>query len=299
MTRYAMDACDLTAVRDALCGLLSGPGGETRWLALIDTAFDHGTSPLRWNERVWPVYCQGRLERLAKVSPVLLALDVENPQRLNRALSRLLHHCQGRPMLSFLQTRLTPEQLVETWQTVLELQPDEGQPLLLRFADTRPLPDIAQLLADTAWRGLSAYVTQWHYLDRSSRLQHLETASSADAAAPADGLVRVDDETLFEFMRRSLPDALANALQENFPDLFTMDGAATYQRLAAVCALAEKNGIEAFPDIIALAVAAYSTGDELREADPLSTWLSNHDWKTGEFVESLTAYVEARDPRSN
>lgn len=295
MSSYAVDDYDRAALRSRLADLLLASATEASWFALVDTAFDYGTRPLVWKNGRWPVYRQGRLERLQSLSPVLLELDMSDAGSLEKAVSLLLSHCQAKPMLSFVQTRHAPDALVEAWQDALEIQAEhEAQPLLLRFADTRTLPDIAQVLKDSAWVRLSRLVDCWYYIDREGHLQALET-SAPEMQPPSETPIRVGDEALAEFIRRSLPDALANALQENFPDVPTTHGAATYRWLAAACGLAEKNGIDGFPDIMALAVAAYSTGDELHEDGQLAAWVGKHAWESGQFIDALTAYVGARE----
>lgn len=291
MNDYAVDPFDMATITKMLLDSVTATEGGGHWLALVDTAFDHESEGLYWKKAIMPVYHQGRLERFQHVSPVLIELDTSSDEVLATEVKRLLRHCQGRPMLSFMHTSLPPQKLIEGWQKILEVQTEDGQMLLLRFADTRTLPTLAQVLKDTAWPILRHGVEQWHYIDRDGNLQPLELPD-AEQHIPS-GSPKINDEALAEFSRLSLPDALVSAMREEFADLLPQATAADYRKLSAVCELAEKNGIDGFPDIMGLAVVIYSYGDQLLKHQELAEWLGKQDWQEGQFMDALVVHVEA------
>jgi hypothetical protein len=288
---YAVDPFDMTAMTDGVLGTVRASKRDGHWLALVDTAFDHESEGLYWKKAIMPVYHQGRLERFQHVSPVLLELDTSSDEGLETEVKRLLRHCQGRPMLSFMHTRLPPQELIEGWQKIVEVQTEDGQLLLLRFADTRTLPTLAEVLKKTVWPILGYGIEQWHFIDRDGNLQQLELPD-AEQSIPSDP-PKIGDAELAEFSRLSLPDALVSAMREEFADLLPKATAADYRKLSAVCELAEKNGIDGFPDIMGLAVVIYSYGDQLLKHQKLAEWLGKKDWQEGQFMDALVAQVEA------
>lgn len=48
-----------------------------------------------------------------------------------------MQHCRGRPMLGFICSPLSASDLREHWQNLLEIETEDSEPYLLRFADTR------------------------------------------------------------------------------------------------------------------------------------------------------------------
>lgn len=291
MTYYAVDPFNTESLQEQLLDLMRKTGEVGHWLALVDMAFDHGSKALAWKEKIWPVYNSGKLLALESVSPVLLRLNAENPELLKNEVSRLLRHCRGRPMLSFIHTENAPETLIEAWQSVLEIETADEQSLVLRFADTRTLPIIQRVLQSDAWVRLSYQVSNWIYIDRDGRLQSLPPVRQEQEQTSAP--IRIENVALAEFLNESLPDALANAMHEHFSDLLVLTGGATtYQRLAKICDLAKSNGIEAFPDMMAMAVAVYSTDEKLLEDGRLVAWLGQRTWATGQFSDALSDYME-------
>lgn len=180
---YAVNPYDVAVLQAALQAEMRAHGDTGHWMALIDTAFDHGDKPPAWLKLAWPVYYDGKLASMQSVSPVLLVLPPERDADFEPALARLLAHCRGRPMLSFLRTEQSPQALRESWQKVLKIKTEGGQSFVLRFADTRTLPGIAAVLADGAWTCLSQTVERWLSIDREGTLQQLQVAGP-DAPCP-------------------------------------------------------------------------------------------------------------------
>ena len=103
---------------------------------------------------------------------------------------------------------------------------------------------------------------------------------------------RIDDKALAKLLRLGQADVLANALNEHFPDLLPRkDGALVYRWLTEARALADQNGLEAFPDQMALAVAICSTNGELLRNEDFVVWLCQPNWADGTFSDALSDFV--------
>jgi len=293
---YAVNPFDVATLQAQLQVAIRQNNDAGHWLALIDTAFDHGKKNPPWPTTVWPIYNQGRLALMNSVSPVLLALPSADDAGFEKTISRLLNHCRGRPMLSFLHSNKPPQVLCESWQSVLEIETESGQPFVLRFADTRTTPAIAAALASNAWVRLSHGIEQWLCIDREGGLQALPLTEPHEQPPSAGGpqeTIRISNEELAQLLKLGQPDALADALQEHFPELLVPgQGALTHQRLRAACELAEKNGIEAFPDLMALAVAICSTDGQLLEGADFEKWLQQRHWESEGMANALSEYLE-------
>lgn len=291
---YAVSPADILQLLEDVLAEIGAGGLSGNWLALIDSAFDDGRKPIPWPTEAVPVYHQDKLHAFQPIAPVLLEFTIDDDNALRGEVLRLLRHCQGRPMLSFLHTKLEPLALRDSWQNVLEIETEDGESFLLRFADTRTTPAIASTLPSCAWHRLSRKIGQWLYVDREGNLQSLES-SPADSTPEDDAQssIRITDKALGELVDSGQPDALAGALHEHFPDLLTAtDGALTHQRLTEVCGLAARNGIESFPDVTAMAVAVCATNGKLLGDQQFAAWLSRRDYAPGELTDALSDYLD-------
>lgn len=293
---YAVNPFDVATLQAQLQAAIRQNNDAGHWLALVDTAFDHGAKTLPWPTTTWPVYHQGKLALMRSVSPVLLTLPTADDVGFDKTVSRLLHHCRGRPMLSFLHFVEHPQALRESWQSVLEIETESGPSFVLRFADTRTTPGIAAALASSTWARLSHGIEQWLCIDREGGLQALpltEPHEQSPSAGSEQEAVRIGNKELAQLLRLGQPDALADALQEHFPELLIPgQGALTHQRLRAACDLAEKNSIEAFPDLMALAVAICSSDGQLLEEADFENWLQQRLWVSEGLANALSDYLE-------
>lgn len=298
-TYYAVNPFDVATLQAQFLAEIGAHGDTGHWLALMDTAFDHGSQAMRWPLPVWSAYHQGKLASMQSLAPTLLELPPRSDAGFEPALAHLLAHCNGRPMLSFLKTALSPQALRESWQKVLKVRTEDHQLFILRFADTRTTPGIAAVLTE-AWARLSQGVDQWLYIDREGRLQNLSVAVPVNPASPTGGpqeTIRIDDQALARLLKHGQADAVASALEEHFPELLMpqSQGAQMYRQLNASCALAEKHGIEAFPDVVALAVSvALSEGELLQDAE-FEQWLKQRSWEPQGLAKALADRYEPEE----
>lgn len=285
---YAFDSYDHILMRDGMAKTIAdSPKGD--WFALIDRAFDHGRrhfSALPANQ--YPLYRTGRLQALGMVSPCLIALPVAPNEQLRKFLGKLLFHCRGRPMLSFIQFEQGGKELAEAWQDLLEVETADGQTLLLRFADTRVLPELAECVKPL-WHRLSHGITAWWIINRSGALTALPSGSSKAET----GKCSIDEREFSSLLASGLPDALADRLNEHFPDLLAnRSGSANYQLLRSGCELAKRHGIGAFPAQMVLSVALLCSDGKLLADPRFESWMQQKPWTGGSLGAALGDYLE-------
>jgi hypothetical protein len=293
MSYYAVNPTQVLPQRDALFQHI-GDSPNGLWLALVDTAFDHGGSALKWRDTTWPLYHAGRLEALEKASPVLIPLTVQQPDALRGELLHLLSHSSGRPMLSFIRATEPAVALCQRWQDVLEVALDEGEPYLLRFADTRVSPAIAALKEQALWQRLHQTVQQWLIVNRQGEVQALPAPASApEPLANTQEPLVLSPSVCSDLMAAGQPDALIQALQERFAEyLPKRSRASAHTLMTQVCEMATAHGVEAFPDLLGLALATLASDGKLLHNERLHHWLHQRAWPPGQFDQALLDFME-------
>jgi hypothetical protein len=294
MSNYAVDPLNVLEVKRDLAQRLVIPPRSGTWCALVDTAFDHGGRSLQWTGRRLSLYSDGPLAGLNAISPQLLPLDIPDQGSLDKQLARLLRHCQGKPMLSFVHTTASPESLFAAWQMVLQVCTDDGQPFVLRFADSRVSPALAASLGAETWTRMTRLLDQWLIINREGQVQDLPTLDQATEAVTGDHQsLKLTASELDKLLHFGLPDALINALDEHFSDLLaSTKGALLHRRMQAVCALAKEHDIEDFPDLMALAVADLAMDGQLVVDERLPAWIDQTVWKRGHLDDALSEFMD-------
>ncbi|KXB30841.1 hypothetical protein AT959_08955 [Dechloromonas denitrificans] len=288
MTYYAVRPHDLPALLADLARQIVNASGE-KWYALVDTAFDHEGKALRvtGNEGL-ALYSQGQLAALSGVSPVLYALPTGNSDQLQHQLSRLLHHCQARPMLSFIGSKLPASDLRVSWQSLLEVETEDQERYLLRFADTRVLPTLAS--QEKIWKRLAANATAWWSIERDGKLRDLPLPLLPEQN---NDPLKIDNYCLAKLLRAGEVDAMADYMGNYFPELLAVrDGYANYEILEQVLTLCSEQSVFGTTDQYALGVAALFTDGRLLNAPEISTWLSEKTWGEKGIEDALAEFME-------
>ncbi|CAD5110459.1 DUF4123 domain-containing protein [Zestomonas carbonaria] len=123
---------------------------------------------------------------LDDIDPWLIELDLQHPDAL-LALCRL---CAGRPMLGFIVTPASLDDLLAHLRRQLEARDDEGSLYILRWADTRCLPVLHGVLDENQRARLLQGISAWLYMGREgapARLdleRHAETTSAPNHKLP-------------------------------------------------------------------------------------------------------------------
>lgn len=271
------------------------------YLALVDSAFDHGLRPLTWAAESVPLYrVTGRLAALSEVSPKLLVLSKPDSSEFEKEIHRLSRHCNARPMLSFLHSQISAKELSEQWQKCLMLKTqDDSEPYLLRLADTRVLPALATLPGTALWQALTQAVNQWVIIEHTGMIQALNLAKRLPSTSSDEGNrdgdateMAITNKDLHHLLACGQADSVINAMAEQFPDLLPEhEHAHLYNHVTQACKLAEQHGIDAFPDVMALAMASHLTQGQVLSNVHLVQRLQERKWQNGQLSEALSEYL--------
>ena len=285
---YAVDRHSVASVVDDLLNQFRSSAGSSYAFALMDLAFDHGCKAFVWASAYTRLYATEPLAQLAAISPALIELCAHDENVLSRQLGRLLRHANGRPMLSFLQTDLTANALIAYWQPFLSADMEDGESYLLRWADTRVVPVLARHLHSNNWALVTKPLGSWVFINRSGRLEQLPMSCTFQSEAQPLQRIVLSTEELDQLLKAGEPDAVIQALYETLPCLLPESQRMEfYEHVAECCELAARHGIDAFPDVVALAAASCLSGRG-GVADP--RWeevLVRRDWHAGKFAERL------------
>lgn len=176
------------------------PGTDIRYYALFDMVFSpslrdelpsigFGASVVALYDGVYEA------DDLMRISPCLMPLP-EDPEQLDAVCTKLLQCTAGRPMFSLLRTMYRLAELTAHLRRQLEAQTENGDAFLMRFADTRCLPVLADVLTVAQRSRFFAGIDRWWIFDRTAAFvpvdaQAIDTASR-EAATAEEGPYRLD-----------------------------------------------------------------------------------------------------------
>ena len=268
--------------------------GRRHILALVDQGFDHTGSRLAVSQPATRLYDCDRWSVLADHGPLLIQLPVHQATTCSEAVEALVRHCSGRPMLSFLKSSFTLDALVDHWRQLIAPEVAGVGPVLLRWADTRVSSYMAQALLPQNWRCFSAPLSGWWTVDRYGDLNPLiDDTEHQSAVLPVVAMpFALSDSEVVELTRLGMPDALVQTLWEQLPELVSQDRPAVlYGTMNEAVSLAEANGIEAYPDIHALAVFLVLSGREAAQRGEVRDLLRSKSWASGKLASELAKLV--------
>jgi Domain of unknown function (DUF4123) len=299
---FAVDRADATLLARTLKEqmLTTSPPNLQRtaahWFALVDGAFDDGRRSLSWHLPVTPIYNAAPLDKLKALSPYLAALPAPQEADFGKYVGQLVRHCNGRPMLSFIACAVDADELCEQWQRCLTLVPEGGDdPYLLRFADTRVLPALPTLPNQNLWRTLTETVTHWSVVHRTGALLELkidaqDTQVQTDEAK--DEFLEITDEDLSYLLKSGQADSVINAIEDQLPELLPeRQRSQFHKRVEVACELADQHQVDAFPDVVALAVAGQLTDGGIYEDAALLKLLAERRWTSGQLNDALIEFL--------
>ena len=263
-----------------------------RWFALLDRAFDHDRKKtLRWPHASEALY-KGS-DGIDAVSPTLLQMSSSTSEALTHEIASLLRYCQGRPMLSFVQSSLDIHDLAASWQDVKWAHTEDGQRFLLRWADTRVLSFLPDVLHAHNWGRIAKPLLAWFTVDRFGDLQALKmgSVSSHCSEEPVHlGPLRLEDKELASLLDAAQPDVLINMLFEQIPDVLPVgvEQAKVYSCVQKACDFASQHGIDAAGDQLALAAATCLTEGAVLADSKLTGLLCSHQPGQTSLADILT-----------
>lgn len=281
---------------DSLCQRLGHTEPALHWYALVDLAFDEGRphSPLREPSAL--LYATSHWKALQTVSPVFYQLPTRDPAALSRALNLLNRYVHDRPMLSFVQSDLPLQALADSMRDVIEVETADGQPFVLRWADTRVSATLADVLTPEHWARLCRPLQSWLIVDRWGRdtaLTMPKAERRANAQPGTSSRMRLTNDELAALLQRGEPDALIQVLGDQFSELLPQNNRVSlFEEVRHVCEFATHCGITQTPDRLALVIANRMEGGQLWRDTRLEAWLKQAAWPKGQFNDALGEFLE-------
>ena len=276
----------VSAAIDTL-GMLTAVQPSLHWAALIDSAFDYPASEtVPYAAGSINCYSANEFEGLQKAAPLLVPIPVD--QRSDAHLRSILFHCAARPMISFVASRVPLAELSKHWRSLHRVNVVDDQKMLLRFADTRVLSVLPEILTPSQWLSYSAPLVCWLVLERTGTFTEIPLAP---AGALPDQDIKLSGPQVDALLMASQPDAiielLKNAMSDVVPD--SLRNSDFYELISGSCQLAALHGIELFADVFSLAVAACLTMGESNRNPEVDALLRARRWPAGDLGDMLVA----------
>lgn len=283
--RLSQDETNVVEVANHLCTLIRNRP-ELEWYALVDTVFDHAECKFL-NEWIDAVNCytgDSRLDALAPAAPCLVPLH--DSQGLSYRITSLLRHCSGRPMLSFLASSAEGATLVEHWRAFYMAQSDDGQHMLLRFADTRVLPNLQNVLTNAQWGAICWSIRHWSYIGRNGEIAECIVSGGSDRAFSQ---LKLSSHQVDRLIEQSYPDILMARIIDSMPEAIppSISLLSLYKLTAAAFRLAQDYYVENEADVFSLVVAACLTNGKSNENADLYRLLKRKAWNAGNLGDEM------------
>jgi hypothetical protein len=262
---------------------------DGHWAALVDTAFDYlkkQTTP--FIAEAINVYDNGNdaFASLRIAAPVLMPLP---SKEVPEWLATLVEHCGARPMLSFIKLPkdIAWSQLVKQWEPLHRLHNPDGTRMLLRFADTRSLALLPQVLKPEQWWTWHKNIVEWRYLDRAGYFTLLPLEKTAH---PLVQRTEVDDAQLARLTDAAEADSALDFILYAQPAALPESISGYRYHVAATNALAKATqyGIENWQDRVAIVSLAAVTDGKILEDSEANQWLAARTWESGCLGNVLT-----------
>ncbi|MFS2025026.1 DUF4123 domain-containing protein [Massilia sp. CT11-137] len=283
--RLSQDETDVVEAVSQMCSLIQSRQGF-EWYGLVDTVFDYPDGKF-FNECADVINCyvgHPQLEALASAAPCLVSL--QDNDALAHRLTSLFRHCSARPMLSFFASEVSGARMLEHWRAFYMARLDEGQEMLLRFADTRVLPNLQHVLALDQWAAFCGAVRYWYYVDRTGKIAECAVSNIADYRHDQ---LQLSNHQVDRLIKLSYPDILMQRIIESLPDAIPplICPSSLYELISASYRLAQRYSIENEADVFSLAVAACLTEGKSNKNAGLYRLLESGSWSAGNLGDEM------------
>lgn len=259
---------------------------EFEWYALVDTVFDYpgGRFLNEWADGVNCYTGDPQLDALAPAAPCLVPLH--NNEGLSSRLTSLLRHCSARPMISFFASEAGCVTLVEHWRAFYMAQLDDGGDMLLRFADTRVLPNLRHVLSNDQWGALCWSIRHWYYIGRNGAIMECAVSNLSERTF---GQLQLSGHQVERLIELSYPDILMSRVVESMPEAIppSIGFFSLYELTAAAYRLSQDHFVENEADIFSLVVAACLTYGKSNESAELRRLLKSKAWDPGNLGDEI------------
>lgn len=267
--------------------LAAPPPGHTAWLLVDASSYGPGTLAGLAKELGWTLQSAFGLRPLAvygEHAPHLIALTPKDGALADR-LARLV---QGRlvPAFSGFVSSASIDDLRALFTYLGHAHIDED-PLYCRFADTRVLPALLEVLIPAQSSRLTSIITEWRWVNHRGTLDSWPRTTAASGLPSADHgdqqrSIALSAAQYSHMLRAAEPDVMFAQLTDAVPSIVpATERGAFRDRIGEALDAADAREVDGNPDRLQFLTLALTCGDDFHEHPLLQdTWRAVHSGET-------------------
>lgn len=216
------------------------------------------------------------LEAFGDVAPRLIEVSVV-PQQRKAQIDQLLQLTAGAPALSFLRS-VYPDrslQMVFDYLAIAQIQ-DRPRAVHLRFADTRVLAGLLEMLSPNQQQRVTHIVRDWRWFDRSGQWQSWSIKPTSAALTEMDSQthLHLSGSQFSQLLDQAEADGFFQRLTLEHPTLvLTQQRMEFHQRLTAALSIASELMLRNEEERWLFVLLSLSYGDGFHHCEALNpTW---------------------------
>ena len=261
--------------------------------ALIDGAFEYARprrKHVKWREGAVNLYASTALESLGDAAPFLLPVSNER-QEQRKTLRSLQSNCTDMPMLSFIISTQTVTTLASSLHRFIQVEIDGLQQFVLRFADTRILPELDALMTSECQPGWRVGITEWIMPDRAGRLTRLPQYTPQGESTDNRPKMLLGSQTFLDrLVDAGFADAVLDAIFDQNKDLLLSNMPSVgYRTVHDLHTIAAEYRIDNFPDIVIFCTTGLATSKTFHCHPAFNSILKNRQWRTNQLGTAFAA----------
>lgn len=183
--------------------------------AIVDSAFDLKISK---QLRKWPsiaLYKNTELAELGPYSPTLYLIGEDDSAA---HIAKLLELCKGQPMLSFIRSQCDLAGLKQHLEYLLKVYCEDNTEWPLRYADTRILVPLFDILTVEQKNILLGPIHSWLIPDRFGKIK----SQLGENTAPwcfESGVLKMDEKQFAEMIDAAAPDSILATVRDQYSSI--------------------------------------------------------------------------------
>ncbi|MFC7420925.1 DUF4123 domain-containing protein [Iodobacter arcticus] len=185
--------------------------------AIVDSAFD---LKICKQLRKWPsiaLYQNTELAELGSYSPTLYLIGEDDSAA---HIAKLLELCKGQPMLSFIRSQCDLAGLKQHLECLLKVYCEDNTEWPLRYADTRILVSLFDVLTAGQKKILLAPIHSWLILDRFGKIQSQFGENQNTALWNLEsGVLKMDEKQFAEMIDAAMPDSILATVRDQYSSI--------------------------------------------------------------------------------
>jgi hypothetical protein len=274
--------------------------GELKLYALVDAAFNEKAIPQYRKsnpiEQLTSLYAGTELDGLTDVSPCIVPLSSKGTL-FDTKIKTLLRLANGKPMLSFLASSLDAQSLKEHFSPFLQVETEDGQQFVLRFADTRILPALIATLRNEQQEAFLSPIVHWWSINRKGELEALisQRQDSARQSIPSVSfsVLPISNSQLFDLLDAAEADSIIEQLRLVTPEQCAgYEPAELHRFVSAQLRYAQSFKVESVADLVAYCIGSFNTEGKLHENRHAKAMLEERLWRPGDLAGALAELPE-------